>query len=119
MMTSTMTALPAEFADLEPLATEWALESHAARMAKRQSSEFADIKQFYDALLPRAEAILGLLEFRTVEELVGGELRLLFLTLMFAEVSPAVERFGQTKVPYGFDQLRFPVVPVANMTPPV
>jgi hypothetical protein len=119
MMMHTPTALPVGFADLEPFTDEWALDSHTARMRKRQSSDFADVKRFYEAVLPRAEAILTLLESRQVEELVDGELRLLFLMLMFAEVSPAVERFGQVKVPYGFDQLRFPVIAIANMTPAV
>ena len=117
-MTTTVAApLPPDFADLEPLAAEWSLDSHWARACKRQTSTIEELRAFFEALLPRAEAVLTLLETRQVEDLDPGERRLYTLMLSLAEVAPAVERFGQAKVPYGFDQMRFQPVMLPNLTP--
>ena len=44
--------LPAGFEALAPFVADWVLENASARMAKRQSSSMAEIRRFYDAIVP-------------------------------------------------------------------
>ena len=54
-----MTAmLPVEFADLEPFAATWCLAEEPARWEQRLASSMEEMRAFYDACFPRAEAAI-------------------------------------------------------------
>jgi hypothetical protein len=100
-------ALPDQFCDLEPLATTWALRTEAERHAKRLASTIAELRALYDALFPRIDDMLAYLSEFSLENLTLEGDRLLLLTFALAEIAPAVELYGQTEVPDGFDSRRF------------
>lgn len=97
-----MSELPAGFEALEPFCADWVREDVEARMRQRQGSQMADIKRFYDAILPRgAEALEYLKQFKLGELPPEGE-NLLKLMLSLAEVAPAVEWYNDPNVKDGF-----------------
>jgi hypothetical protein len=49
----TATTLPAEFADLEPMAAEWALPTERELAIKRIETEIGRLRSFHDAVLLR------------------------------------------------------------------
>jgi hypothetical protein len=98
-------SLPKAFTDLEPF-LDWALPSETRRRQHRESREFEEITEFYDAVLPRASAVFDF--FRTAEAAAGGadkvdlETRTLFtLMLAFSEASLSVEMHKSPTVPDG------------------
>lgn len=113
-----MKLLPSEFADLEPLAAEWALPTEAKRAAKRHASDIAYIQTFYDSLLPRLDDVLSYLAKVPLDNLSDSQKRLLDLSLAFCEIATAVELYRQPAVVDGFEPSRFPRIDVANMALP-
>jgi hypothetical protein len=91
-------ALPAEFKDLDPFAADWVLPTQKRRRMKRLSSNMEAIGAFYNAILPRIEAVARYLGPRPLDQLAPDEQRLLWMAFMFMEVAPAVEIFGQPEV---------------------
>ena len=106
-----MAAFPSDFADLEPLRAAWAIGDEAARNRKRLASSMAELQTFYNALLPRMDAIIQHLNSRPLDALAPGEQALLNLALMFMEVAPAVEIYKDPDVPWGFAAERFHILP--------
>jgi hypothetical protein len=104
--------LPDPFKDLEPFVSSWALAKEAERNRKRLSSTMEEIRAFYQALLPRMEAIIAYLNRFPLEEMPEDARRLFYLTLSLAEISPAVELYGEPGVIDGFESARF--VPVRD-----
>lgn len=105
------TSLPAGFEDLERFVTKWAKPTQSARSAVRQSSGMSEIREFYDALLPRLDDILVHMDKFPYDHrflsLPDDSRRLYYLALSLAEVATAVELFGQPSVPYGYDPAKF------------
>jgi hypothetical protein len=106
--------LPPPFADLERYAPVWALERERERVERRLASSMVEITEFYEALLPRMEAIFAHLDRCGLDELPVPERRLLWLTLSFAEVSSAVNFYGAAAIPDGFDVRRLRPFTVHN-----
>ncbi len=102
--------LPPDFEDLEPY-LDWALPGEASRGRKRASSPMQEIQSFYDAMLPRMEAVMGYLNAFPLNELSAEAQRLMNMALSLAEIGPAVEFYGEPAVIDGFPTERF--VPVA------
>ena len=102
--------LPGQFEDLEPF-VGWALPDEVGRSRKRASSPMVEIQAFYDALLPRMEAVMGFLNGFPLSELSPEAERLLQMVLSLAEIGPAVEFYGEPRVIDGFPTERF--MPVA------
>jgi len=102
--------LPEGFEDLAPFAEAWALPTLRARHEKRRSSTMEEIRRFYEAMLPRMDAIVSRLEQFPLGAMPEAEKRLLDLALAFMVVSPAVELFHQPTVPYGYDAARIRVI---------
>ena len=98
--------LPEAFADLEDWGA-WALPKETERSRKRQASTMAEIRAFYDALLPRMAAVLSYLNEFPLDGLPEPEERLFYLTLALAEVAPAVELFQQPREDETFDVAQF------------
>ncbi len=99
------TLLPDRFQDLERF-IEWALPTERERNCKRVGSTMPAIQAFYDAMLPRARAIIAYLDEFPLDELPVREQRLMNLLLSLAEVANAVEIFRQPTVLDGYDSRR-------------
>ena len=99
--------LPDRFADLESLAAVWALPTENERHTKRLACNIEELRALYDALFPRIDDILAYLSEFPLESLTPETQRLLHLAFSLAEIAPAVELFGQTEVPDGYDSRRF------------
>jgi len=104
--------LPAAFADLEPFIA-WSLATESERQRKRMSSSMKEIQAFYDAILPRMDAVISYLDQFPLNTMPADAQRLLQLTFSLAEVAAAVELFKQPSVADGYDAARF--VPTHNL----
>lgn len=101
----TKKSLPAQFQELEEF-LDWALPSETQRRQKRESCTMEEIREFYDAVLPNAPAIMD--HLRAAEAASGGadrvdrETRMLFtLMLSFSDASLSVEMHKSPIVPDG------------------
>jgi hypothetical protein len=112
------TSLPAGFESLEPFVAAWVLPDASARMAKRQSSAYEEIRCFYDALIPLGEKALEYLRGFQLGSLPPQGERLLKLMLSLAEVGPAVEWYKDPKVYDGFEVARIHYVKQISDTSP-
>jgi hypothetical protein len=101
--------LPAPFQELERWMA-WSLATERERSAKRQASTMAEITAFYDAMLARIDEVLRYVDQFPMNALPEDATRLFYLTLSLAEVSFAVEQYGQPSVIDGYDIKRFVVV---------
>ncbi len=100
--------LPEEFAVLEPFVADWALDTQEARHAKRLASSRAQIKAFYDAMLPHIPRILTVVDEYPLGELPPALRPLFALSLSLAEIAPHVELYrGDPGVPHAFAEMRF------------
>ena len=93
-----MSILPAEFAELEPLA-EWSLETEGERYAKRLASSMGDMLAFYEAAMPRLESAMKYLDDLEFTALARDATRLLWLCYSLINVSFPVEVWRQPRVP--------------------
>lgn len=95
-----MTArLPDEFAQLEHLVDEWAIEDGHARYVKRVNSSMDDIKAFYDEVFPFAEEAVAYIDkFNYAEPLPDDVANLRNLLYSLITVSLAVELWKQPRV---------------------
>lgn len=92
--------LPEGFADLEPFVADWALPSFNERRAHRGGADMADIRRFYDAMVPRADAALALIEQHPYRDMPEDVARLYLLVLALSHASMAIEVHGATRAPY-------------------
>ena len=103
--------LPSGFADLEPWVGIWSLATETQRNKKHLTSTMREVKAFYDATLPRLQAILD--HLRSLEasgkpkSISDQSKNLYYLALSLAEVSQSVEIHGQIGVVNGFDASRW------------
>lgn len=94
-----MSALPTEFADLEPFVAQWCLDSEGERYARRLASTMAEMQQFYDAITPRAEAVLTYLDHVGLDDMPDDAVNLLHLLYSMITVSFPVEVWHQPWIP--------------------
>lgn len=103
----TISPLPAAFADLAPW-LDWALPTADERQAKRLASTSAGLRQFYDGVLPRLEAILAEVDRHPLGALPAELQPIYNMALSLAEVAPHIELYnGAVGVPYAFEEGRF------------
>lgn len=79
--------LPAGFADLEPLVAEWSLPNEQARYVKLHASTLPQLQAFYDAMLPRMDAVMAFLKTQPVEGMAADAQTLFHLAMTFAETA--------------------------------
>lgn len=101
--------LPAAFRDLAPL-IDWALATESERMQKRRSSTMEEILAFYNAMLPRMEAITDYFIQFPADRMPVEAQTLFQLSLSLIEVANAVELYKQPRLPNGFDPARFVLI---------
>lgn len=103
-MTSTVSK---DFASLEPFMADWALATENERRAKRKASTKAELKSFYDAMLPHMEKLLDLADEYPLGKMAPEVERLFFMALSLAEVAPHIELYGgNPNVPFSFTEER-------------
>lgn len=98
--------LPEGFEDLERF-VELALPTERERNARRLVGPYEQLKELYDQVLPRLDAIFEFLSRYAIDKMPEDAARLSNLALMLAEVAPAVEFYQQPGVIDGFDPARF------------
>ena len=97
--------LPEAFADLAPW-LDWALEPERARTEKREASSMAEIRAFYDAVLPRLEEMIRYLEgFR--DDMPVPQRRLYLMSLSLVEIANLVELYKRREAVEACDPLRY------------
>lgn len=89
-----MSSLPGQFADLEGFVDFWAAGTTAARARLRDTSTAEEKEAFFNAIGPRVDEALALLDAKPLRELDEAETNLLQMLLSFAHVSLAVEIHG-------------------------
>lgn len=92
-------ALPKGFEELEPFVSYWAVAGQNERRFQRADTTFEEIKRFYDAMFPRADAAMTLLADYPLRDMPGPEARLMRLVLSLAQASMAIEIQGVARVP--------------------
>jgi hypothetical protein len=98
---------PTAFADLTPF-LDWALPSADERQTRRRTASRTELKAFYDAMLPRIEAILAAVDAYPLGQLPEELHGVYFLALSLAEAAPHIELYGGSPdVPYAFEEVRF------------
>ncbi|WDA35456.1 hypothetical protein [Sphingobium sp. YC-XJ3] len=103
-------SLPNDFADLAPF-LGWALPTADQRYNRRRTASREELRAFYDAMLPRIEAILTLVDGYPLGALPEELRPLYWLALSLAEVAPHIELYGGAPgVPYAFEETRFVAV---------
>ena len=90
--------LPPTFADLEPYAATWCLPTESERWALRLRTPMAELRAFYDAFFPRAEAAIAHCDGFPLDGMPADAERLLQLLHSLLMVSYAVEVWKQAEV---------------------
>jgi hypothetical protein len=93
------TILPAEFADLEPFAERWSLQTEAERYDARLSSSMEELQGFYDAAYPQLAAAMAYLDGFPLDALPPDATRLLWLCYSLVNISFPIEVWHQPRVP--------------------
>jgi hypothetical protein len=91
--------LPKDFSDLEPFAAKWCTVTESERYAVRLASPIAELDTFYQAMTPRAEAVIDYCDQFPLDAMPEDALNLMRLMYAFITVSFAVECWGQSRVP--------------------
>lgn len=79
--------LPAGFAELERFVAEWALANERERYLKLHGSTLAQLKVFYDAMLPRMEEVMVFLKSQPLQGMAPEAENLYRLAMTFAETA--------------------------------
>jgi hypothetical protein len=98
-MTAAIALLPEQFADLDPFARIWSLQTGQERWEQRLRSTMPELQAFYDAVFPRAEAIMAYLDPLPLNNLPDGALNLMRMLYSLSIVSMATDLFKQPKTP--------------------
>ncbi|MCG2633599.1 MAG: hypothetical protein J4A00_01560 [Gammaproteobacteria bacterium] len=102
--------LPDQFNEIQPLAEEWAFADEAARNHKRRASSMAEIQGFYDAMRPQMDSAMTYLNGFKLADTPEEAKTVLYLALMFMEVSTAVEMYQEVDVPESFPAERYNIL---------
>lgn len=102
--------LPDGFGDLEPFVAKWAVATEVERNRIRRGSSMRDIRMFYDALLPRLDAVIIYLKQFPLDNMPEAARRLLRIALSGMEIAPAVELYRQPDVVHAFDAERLEIL---------
>ncbi len=103
-----MAMLPAAFSDLEPYAPTWADPSINSRYEKRLRHSYEELQEFYDAIVPRGDAILEYLDQWALDEMPDDAMNLLWMLLSLSAVSFAIDVFKQPAVIDAGDAVHIP-----------
>lgn len=99
-------ALPQEFADLEPW-IDWAQPTELLRNQKRWSVNMEESQAFYDVMQERCGHALSYLDQFPLTAYTAEQETLLHLCFALAEVAITVEMYGEPQPKYVFPIDRF------------
>jgi hypothetical protein len=100
-----MAKLPAQFSDLEPF-NKWSTGADADRIKEINNRTDAELRAFYDAVLPRMDAVVAHLNEFPLDKLPASETALFNLAKMMMEVATIVEH-GRSIIAQYVDIARF------------
>ena len=86
-----MIMLPSAFRDLQGFVEEWSLASEKDRHLKMLSSSIDELRIFYDAVLPRMDAIKEYLDALPLESLPEDARTLFNLAMTFVETAHPID----------------------------
>ena len=109
-MSTMMSILPPEFADLERFVANWALPSERARNQFRVRRSLAELEDYYQTVFPRMDALCDYIDQFSLDAMPRPAARLLQLGLMLMEVVPAVEVYRAPDVPNSIPHDRLRIV---------
>ncbi|KQM99244.1 hypothetical protein ASE85_11080 [Sphingobium sp. Leaf26] len=89
MMTTTQ--LPSEFTDLQPYVDEWALRGQTARYDQMLRAGIDQLRTFYDAMMPRMDAVIAHLNRYDIDAMPPAEQTLFNLAATFAETAHPID----------------------------
>ena len=89
------TTLDERFSDLEHWVARWSLVTEAERFANRIGTDYGETKQFYEAMAPRMDEIIGYLNATPLAEFRDRDKTLYHLAQSFFEAAIAVENLGE------------------------
>ncbi len=96
----TTASLPKEFDDLSHFVPEWALPTEQARFERLHAVAHADLRVFYETMLPRLPAILDYLGRHKLSAMPADAKTLYDLALTFVETSHPMDlKWGDTDFP--------------------
>ena len=98
-MTEQSSLLPKGFEELKPFLNKWATATSAERLAARVTSSMEEIREFYDAVLPRADEAMTLIDEYSLDNLPEDVARLCQLVLGLCQAAMAVEVHNNPRVP--------------------
>jgi hypothetical protein len=105
--------LPPGFQDLEHFVPEWALDTEQARFEKLHAVKHADLRTFYEAVLPRLPAILDYLGRHKLSAMPRDARTLYDLAMTLVETSHPMDlKWGNTDFPgaYRWQAIEFQTV---------
>jgi hypothetical protein len=104
--------LPPAFADLAPFVADWGgLETQDQRYRRRQSLTIEQLRDYYNAVAPRLDAIFDHLDgFAFGSQLPPPEALLLQVAMGLTEAAQAVENYGRPGVPHAPADHSVPII---------
>jgi hypothetical protein len=109
------TSFPEQFRDLERFAASWAKATREGRYRHRIRCTIEEVREFYDAISSRREAIMKYLNRTTLADLPEADRPLVFMMLAYMDASRAIEVIGAPEVHLGLDAGRFKIVDRAEL----
>ncbi|EQB03029.1 hypothetical protein L286_13495 [Sphingobium sp. HDIP04] len=91
--------LPEKFAEWEGFVSAWCLPDTHARFQARYEGDPADLRHFYDSLMPRVEEALAYLDDFPLEAMEEPERNLMNLLMSLSHVAYGLERHGAPRAP--------------------
>jgi hypothetical protein len=114
----TTQTLPAEFREMEPLVAEWALTNERDRLAKLIATSIPELKNFYDAMIGRAEAARDYLSALPIDALPPEAKNLFHLLMTFVETAHPIElKWSITDIDDAFPLSRITFGPASTTSP--
>ncbi|MGD9710928.1 MAG: hypothetical protein AB7V46_02530 [Thermomicrobiales bacterium] len=100
--------LPANFTDLADMAVRWGRPTEIERSEIRWNATAQDFATFYEAVMPRLDAIMAYLSGVNLDGMTKEDQGLFDLAAAFAEMAPHHELYsGSAEVPFSFSARRF------------
>ncbi|MGD9812392.1 MAG: hypothetical protein AB7U35_13850 [Sphingobium sp.] len=91
--------LPGGFEELERFVDKWAVDTTAMRIDVRSTSTMSEIRDFYDAMVPRAAEAMALIDQNSLHDLPEDLATLCKLVLALAGAATAIEIHGEPTAP--------------------
>jgi hypothetical protein len=108
-------SLPAQFAALEPFVEVWALKTEQARHENLVAHSIADLRRFYDAMLPRMDEITLYLNRYPLDAMPDEATTLFNMAMTFMESAHPIDlRWRTTDIEDKFPSERFTFLPPSN-----